>query len=70
MARGIHLGRRSRVDPAGRANRRPFGGTNIRPRTEVPIRRAGALFARDESPVGLRIGFRRGRRRGRRGRRR
>jgi hypothetical protein len=42
--RGVSLGPRSRVDPAGRANRRPFGGTNRRPRTEVPG--SGAARAR------------------------
>ena len=62
MARGVNLGPRSRVDPGGRANRRPFGGTNIRPKTEVPIRRFRAEHARNCSPHGLK-------RRGRRGRR-
>lgn len=51
MARGQRLGPRSRVDPAGRKNRRPFGGTNIIPRTDVPG--AGARrgrFAKHNSP--------------------
>lgn len=36
MARGQDLGPRSRVDPGGRSNRRPFGGTNLQPRVSVP----------------------------------
>ena len=56
-------GGQGRVDPAGRANRRPKGGTNIRPKTEVPVRRFRAEYARNCSPHGLK---RRGRRRGRR----
>lgn len=68
MARGVNLGRRSRVDPAGRANRRPKGGTNIRPRTDVPVPRTGARFTRSESPFGVKRS-RKSLRRGYRGRR-
>jgi hypothetical protein len=68
MARGVNLGRRSRVDPAGRANRRPKGGTNIRPVTDVPVPRPSARFTRSASPFGIRgeRGTMRHRRRGRR----
>ena len=69
MARGQNLGPRSRVDPAGRSNRKPFGSTNRKPCTDVP--RAGSYPARmtkATSPTGLLQ--RRGRRTGRRSRRR
>lgn len=68
MARETDLGPRSRVDPGGRANRRPFGGTNIKPRTEVPANRRRAKYSRAQSPVGI-MGSRGTRRRSRFGRR-
>ena len=68
MARGQDLGARSRVDPGGKANRRPFGGTNVRPRTDVPVPRYRANFSRSESPFGI-VRSRRGGRKAGRGRR-
>ena len=69
MARGVDLGDRSRVDPGGRANRRPRGGTNVTPRTDVPVPRRGARYGRSASPFGL-VGTRGNGRHRRRGRRR
>ena len=68
MTYGVDLGRRSRVDPAGRANRRPKGGTNITPRSEVPVPRKAARYTRSTSPHGI-VGARGTHRRRRFGRR-
>lgn len=63
MARGQDLGPRSRVDPAGRSNRRPFGGTNLHPRVGVPgAGSARARYAKNCSPHGYGQRYRRTRR--------
>jgi hypothetical protein len=70
MAEGQRLGPRSRVDPVGHRNRRPFGGTNIIPRTDVPGSGARkARYAKNCSPHEYGQRYRRGRygRRGGRG---
>ena len=59
MARGVNLGPRSRVDPAGKAR----GGRT--PRTEVPVPRFRAKPTRDCSPHGYGHRYRRSRRGGR-----
>jgi len=64
MARGVDLGPRSGVAPGGRSNRRPMGGTNIHPRTEVPGPRYMARFAKNCSPHGYGQRYRRSRRGG------
>lgn len=63
MATGQDQGPRSRVDPGGRANRRPFGGTNIIPRSRVPgAGVARARFAKNCSPHAYGQRYRRSRR--------
>lgn len=63
MARGQNLGPRSRVDPAGKRNRRPFGSTNRVPRTEVPGSGArAARMAKNRSPFNYGQRHRRSRR--------
>lgn len=69
MATGVNLGPRSRVDPGGRANRRPHRGTNMQPRSEVPVPRFAATYTRSCSPHGPGGYYRKGRRGRGRGRR-